>query len=98
MLDGPPYPHGFEYLWLWYIEVSAGRQSGMNGPNPISWSEIDSWSRMTRRHPQAWEVDIIKMIDGVFLGDVHDRQRKEREKMKSKQRTAAARKGGFDGT
>lgn len=80
LLEGPDFPHGFEYLWQWYTELSAGRGSGGMGPAPISYEGIEAWSRLTKRDVTPWEVDTIKMIDGLFLQHVASDQREKRKK------------------
>ena len=41
----------------------------MVGPKPLSYSEIQAWSQLTKIDPTAWEVQAIKAIDRVFIAE-----------------------------
>lgn len=36
---------------------------------PLSYSEIKAWSELTKTEPEAWEVDVIKQIDRVYMSE-----------------------------
>jgi len=50
----------------WFNELHAGRQYGW-GPQPLAWSEIDAWARLTRRRLTYWVIARIREIDNIFL-------------------------------
>lgn len=66
-LDGPGFPESGAYLWNWFSELSNSRGSSGFGPNPISFLEIDAWSRMM--HTKIWphEIKIIQALDRVYI-------------------------------
>jgi hypothetical protein len=33
----------------------------------LSYIEIESWANLTKTEPTAWEINVIKQIDRVFL-------------------------------
>lgn len=66
-LMGPPLPLAGAYLFGWFIELSNARGPGALGPAPITYPDIDAWSRLTRRAPAPWEVRVIKALDGAYL-------------------------------
>lgn len=66
-LEGPGCPFGLEYLWEWYIEVSAVRTGNGFDANPITWTELDAWCRMTRRQLLPFERHAFGALDRKFL-------------------------------
>lgn len=62
----PPLPLRVGYLWGWWCELAAGRQSGM-GLNGLAWSEIRAWQQLTGRAIALWELEVIRSIDALFL-------------------------------
>lgn len=67
-LDVPACPPEMLYLLGWFLEVSAGRGgNGWGGYNPLSWGEIEAWSRLTGRNLQPFEVGALRQLDGIFL-------------------------------
>ena len=55
------------YLWQWFCELSGGRGYSISGPLPLNYSEIQAWSQLTKTDPTAWEVQVLKAIDRVFI-------------------------------
>ena len=35
--------------------------------NPLSFSEIEAWFRLYRLKWEAWEIDVIKQLDLIYL-------------------------------
>ncbi|MDB4913105.1 MAG: hypothetical protein JWM95_749 [Gemmatimonadetes bacterium] len=62
-LEGPEFPESLDYLWRWFQELHRTRAAGMNGPEPMTHTEIDAWARLTNRTPDALEVDALLMLD-----------------------------------
>ena len=63
------------YLMEWVYQLHQSRSMGM-AMNPISYMEIEAWSRLTRNRPQPWEVTALKAIDTAYLISIND-DRKE---------------------
>ncbi|WP_456297828.1 phage tail assembly chaperone [Chromobacterium phragmitis] len=55
------------YLWGWFCELSAGRQSSGYGPQPLSYGDIGAWERLLARRPRVWEVMLLKQLDLDYL-------------------------------
>lgn len=53
------------YLWDWFCELAARRQSNGFGLSPLSWESIESWARLTGRDPQPWEVAALGEIEAL---------------------------------
>jgi len=47
--------------------LNASRGAGFSGPNPISYSEIKAWVDLTDQDLSAKDVEVIKMLDGVYM-------------------------------
>jgi hypothetical protein len=66
-LVGPHVPELLRYLLEWSIELAMGRRVGMNGPEQISWMDLDAWARMTGRSLDPHEAQGLMLIDAVRL-------------------------------
>lgn len=51
----PEVPAFIYYLWNWFLELRNG--------SAISYQEIKSWSELTGKNIQPYEVEIIKALD-----------------------------------
>jgi hypothetical protein len=76
-LVGPDLPLELAYLLQWWAELSAARGQGFSGPLPLSFTEIDAWSRLTGSALTAFEVSVLRDLDRAFLQSVdHDQPRR----------------------
>ncbi len=66
-LEPVPFPETLEFIWRDFHELNNGRTSNGYTLNPISYTELDAWNRLTNKAVTAQEIDIIKQLDGVFL-------------------------------
>lgn len=64
---GPSVPMGLEDLWSWFQELSETRMFSEVGPQPISFTEIDAWSRLNRISLSPYEVEVIRRLDSAQL-------------------------------
>lgn len=62
-------PYCVVYLWNYFCELSNSRDYLETGPKSLSYSEIQAWSQLTKTNPTAWEVQVIKAIDRVFIAE-----------------------------
>ncbi|WP_435052260.1 phage tail assembly chaperone [Geoanaerobacter pelophilus] len=76
MPDEPPMPAEVEHIWTWFQELSATRGGGF-GPAPITYQEIEAWSRLTGNRPTPWEVTQIKMLDAEYFAWQDEKAEKE---------------------
>lgn len=60
-------PYHLVYLWEWFCQLSGSRGFSEVGPLPLSYQEIKAWAELTRMEPMAWEVQVIKNIDTLYL-------------------------------
>lgn len=61
----PEVPYGYFYLVRWFGELDSTRGSNGFGPNPITYPDIDAWSRLTGANPESWEVSVIMKMDAA---------------------------------
>lgn len=69
----PILPWGQEYLWRWFVELSQGRQDGLNGPMALSWQEMSEWASLTCTTPRSDEWRVLRAMDAAFLAAVRDK-------------------------
>lgn len=67
-------PDVVEYLWQWFFDLSRGRSSGMNGPNPLSALEIDAWERKTGNIVSRDDFQAIQYMDGAYRNQFAEEQ------------------------
>jgi hypothetical protein len=71
-------PFELSYIWGWFWELAATRQSHGFGPNPLSYSDIAAWAGLTGVALRASELDAIMMLDRLwFLSYVEARSAQE---------------------
>lgn len=63
----PEMPPELTYLWTAFRRLSGRRGSSGFGPLPIGWPDIDAFQRLTRAALAPWEIEIIEMLDHLFL-------------------------------
>lgn len=67
-------PAGGELLWRWFMALHKTRQAGMNGPQPISFTEMQSYSRLTNQEIEPRHVSILIAMDQAYLETVYKKQ------------------------
>ena len=72
-LECPPLPKAVAYLWRIFMRLSNRRGGGF-GAAPITWADIDGFSRLTHCTLTPWEVEVIEELDGVFLANESKKQ------------------------
>lgn len=65
-LHGPAFPDAVAYLYRWFGELSASRPEGMAGIAPLTYAQIESWSRLTGQCPEPHEVSALLEIDLAY--------------------------------
>jgi hypothetical protein len=69
------------HIWGWFQQLTGKRTAGMS-INPITYSDIDAWSRLYGIRPKAWELDALSAIDAAFMNSVHEEQQQKVKKPK----------------
>jgi hypothetical protein len=65
-----------QYLWQAFLELSSARGSTGFGPAPLSFLEIESWSRLTHRTLTGWQINVLKQLDSVYLSKQAEQAKK----------------------
>jgi len=65
----------------WFWELHAGRgASGFGAPEPLRYTEIEAWARLTGVDLDPWGLRLLKMLDGIYLRLAAERMRREAER------------------
>lgn len=70
----PPAPPGLSYLLALFAELASARQAGFGAPQPLTWAEIEAWSRLTGMALLSWEARVMRQLDAAWLRAWHDGQ------------------------
>lgn len=65
-------PPAGEHVWGWFWELDKGRSIGFD-MNRLSWSDIESWSRITGVRLKPWELNAIHEMDSYRVNPDYDR-------------------------
>lgn len=60
-------PEAGKLFWTMFTELSRSRTGGPMGPNPIQFSEIESWARLNRWPLEPHHVQLIKAMDDAWI-------------------------------
>jgi hypothetical protein len=52
---------------MWFLELSATRQTSGFSVSPISYGEVEAWASLTGTITEPWEVTAIRAIDLEFV-------------------------------
>lgn len=55
------------HLWNKYVSLQRGRGCGINGAEPLSYTEMEAWTRLTGQNLEYWEVELMQRIDAEFI-------------------------------
>lgn len=94
----PTLPEAGRLLWGFYGDLAATRTWHNSGPNPISYGEIEAWSRLHRWPLEPHHVEIIKAMDSTWLEHTYATMRGQRDGVKSipKRSSQAMNPAAFD--
>jgi hypothetical protein len=66
-LQGSEYPDCIEYMRDWLSELHGRSGVGMSGFNPLTYSTIAHWSRLTETRVESDEVRALILLDAIML-------------------------------
>jgi hypothetical protein len=72
----PDIPAAVAHLWDWFCELSGARTGSSGGPNPIQFSEIEAWARLTGRALAPRDVQAIALLDQAFFAELAEQDRR----------------------
>lgn len=74
-------PEAYKYVWEDFQRLSSTRPAGF-GVSPITYTEINSYFSLMGIIPEAWEIDLIKIMDSATLSEYAKQQEKNNNKNK----------------
>lgn len=60
-------PAGADYLWRVFLRLSRRRGSNGFGPDPVSFIEIETFTRLAGFPLAPWEIEILEHLDDIYL-------------------------------
>lgn len=67
LIQEPEVPEEGESLWTAFWGLNRRRPQGMSGPQPLTYAEIASWSRLTGEILLREEITILTDMDDAYL-------------------------------
>lgn len=74
-LTQPEIPEGFECLWQWFWELSAGRSNNGFGPLPLTWPDMAAWAEAGGIDLQPWQTAVFRAMDAAWLQEAAKQQK-----------------------
>lgn len=75
--DAEP-PEDGEHIWSWFWGLSNKRHQGVNGPQPLTYPDIEAWSRATGTVVLREEIAILMQMDDAYLSAVAEEHKAQR--------------------
>jgi hypothetical protein len=64
--SAPVLPDLAVHVWKWFLELSRGRDAGF-AANPLKYSEIEAWCRLSGTRLEPWEIRAICRLDMAYF-------------------------------
>ena len=66
----PPFPHLAEGVWRKFLSAAQGRRTGLDGAEPLTYSDLESWKSATGWPLREWEVEAVMRLDRVWIAEM----------------------------
>ena len=53
-------------LWDWFRDIDRQRQQADGMPQPVTFSDLYAWSKLTPNEPDHEQLEILRRIDSAF--------------------------------
>ena len=73
-------PKSTKHVWDIFILLDSVRSTDFGNPNPVNFTEIQSYSNLSGIEFESWEIELIMALDRLKLNQV----RKEIQDQQSK--------------
>ena len=73
-LTPPPLPRSYVPVLGWFFQLHRRRGVGMHGEQPVSWTDMDAWSRMTGHQPTRDELQLLERCDMAYFAAKAERR------------------------
>ena len=84
MPEPPELPAAVERTVGQFWALSARRQRGEGGLQPLGYAEIEAYSRLTGDPITGWDIGIIIDMDDAYLSQMAEERAEESERRRSK--------------
>jgi len=68
----PRLPRQGRALWADFLDLHLTRRSGLNGPERLSFADLQAWQIVTASTLAPWEIRAILALDRVYMATVAD--------------------------
>lgn len=68
----PPFPDALRYLWTAFVRIRRRNAGNGFGATPITWADLDAYSRLSGLRLLPWEIEIIELLDDALLASFRD--------------------------
>lgn len=62
-------------IFIWFMDLSSARSWHMNGPNPITYQEIEAYRRVSGWPIRPHEVQAIRELDQAYIDHFYAQQK-----------------------
>lgn len=66
-LEGPDFPSLMCYVWSAFLQLNETRTAGQVSANPISFTEIEAYLKLSNNRLSARDVEALRKVDKVYL-------------------------------
>jgi len=70
-LIGPSFPKEMSPQWSVFTELHRRRGHGFSGPLPLTFLDLDAWSRLTGNTLSGLDVRVIMLLDDTYIGSLN---------------------------
>jgi hypothetical protein len=67
LANAPKLPEAASYLWAYFLHLHRQRQISAGGVQPLSYGEIEAWTRLMKQPLDPWELNTLLRVDNAFL-------------------------------
>lgn len=78
LANAPDMPELVAHVWQFFVRLHKRRGSNGMGENPLLYSEIESWCRLSGISLYQWELDTIEAIDDAYMSEQSEARAKEK--------------------
>jgi hypothetical protein len=70
----PAFPEAMRYLWRAFIRIRRRNAGNGFGATPVTWADLDAYSRLSGLRLLPWEIEIIELLDDALLASYREPQ------------------------
>lgn len=70
----PPFPEALRYLWTAFVRIRRRNAGKGFGATPVTWADLDAYSRLSGMRLLPWEIEIIEQLDDALLASLREQE------------------------